>query len=65
MPTKSQGQEPSLEEVILIQSGRGHTWLSTYEPLTPRRTKLIRQLVGNAQWTTHSKGRKVTWKQVR
>lgn len=63
MPTKWQ-EEPSLDEIILIQSGRGHAWLSTYEPLTPRRMKLIKQLVGNARWTRHSRGRTATWKGV-
>jgi hypothetical protein len=64
MPTGWQRHEPSLDEIILIQSGRGDTWLSTYEPLTPLRMTLIKQLVGNAQWTKHSKGRKVTWRLV-
>ena len=60
-----QRPEPSDEEIILIRGVQGHTWLSTYGPLTGRRMKLIKQLVGNARWTKHTKGRKVTWREVR
>jgi hypothetical protein len=65
MPTDSQGQAPPLDGIILVRSGQRHTWLSTNEPLTPRRMELIQQLVGNAQWTKHSKGSRVKWRVVR
>jgi hypothetical protein len=65
MPTDSQGQAPQLDGIILVRSGQGNTWLSTNEPLTPRRMKLIQQLVRNAQWTKHSKRSRVKWRVVR
>ena len=65
MPSDPQRQEPSIDEIILVRVDKGDTWLSTYGPLTDRRMELIKQLVGHARWTKHSKDRRVTWRRVR
>lgn len=65
MPPDGQGEVSSLDGFILVRSSKGHTWLSTNEPLTRRRAELVKMLVGSAQWIRHSNRRAVKWRAVR
>jgi len=66
MPTRIKSKEPKIYVSILVNSGPGHTLVSTSVtvPVTPERMKLLHQLVGGTQWQKQSPPANATWQEV-